>query len=93
MATKRPLALATAEGPGDRRTSLFEEWRTSLAAAADVLVGRARTMLRPEVTTTVVLALATGVDLAAGTDSEHAHRLAALLRTGLTSRSASKDQT
>ncbi|MGW5386108.1 hypothetical protein [Nocardia sp. NPDC003963] len=63
-----------------------EERHTSMTTAADVLVERARTMLRPDVTTTYVLAPATGVTLAALADSEHARRSAALLRTGSASR-------
>ncbi|MEU1981682.1 TetR/AcrR family transcriptional regulator [Nocardia sp. NPDC019395] len=92
VATKRPLALAATEGPSDRRTPLFEEWHTSITAAADVLVERARPALRPDITTTDVLALATGVALAADADGEHAHRLVGLLRTGLVSGSAGVDQ-
>ncbi|MGW1740076.1 TetR/AcrR family transcriptional regulator [Nocardia sp. NPDC001965] len=92
VATKRPLALAATEGPGDRRTPLFEEWHTSITAAADVLVERARTALRPDVTTTDVLTLATGVALAAGADGEHARRLVKLLRSGLAPGSAGADR-
>lgn len=83
VATKRPLALAATEGPSHRRTPLFDEWHTSITAAVDVLVELARAELRPDVTTTDVLTMATGVALAAGADGEYARRLVALLRTGL----------
>ncbi|MEV0106349.1 helix-turn-helix domain-containing protein [Nocardia sp. NPDC050799] len=92
VATKRPLALAASAGPGDRHTPLFAEWHTSITAAAGVLVERARTALRPDVTTTDVLTLATGLALATGADGEHAHHLVALLRSGLASRSADADR-
>jgi hypothetical protein len=78
---KRPLALAATEGPSGRRTPLFDEWHTSVTATAADLVRRARPALRPDVTATDVLALASGTALA--TDAVHARRLVALLRTGL----------
>jgi AcrR family transcriptional regulator len=86
VATKRPLALAATEGPDDRRTPLFQEWHASITATAGDLVERARPPLRPDVTATDVLALTSGVALAA--DAEYARHLVALLRTGLTSRAA-----
>ncbi|MFI5714659.1 TetR/AcrR family transcriptional regulator [Nocardia sp. NPDC051750] len=92
LATKRPLALAATEEPSNRRTPLFEEWHTSITTAADVLVDRARAALRPDITTTDVLTLATGVALAVGADADHTHRLVTLFRTGLASREAAADE-
>lgn len=84
VVTKRALALAATEGPSGRRAPLFDEWHASINAAAGELVRRAGPSLRPDVTTADVLALASGVALAA--DAEQARRLVALLRTGLTLR-------
>ncbi|GAA3534530.1 TetR/AcrR family transcriptional regulator [Amycolatopsis ultiminotia] len=81
VATKRPLALAATEGPGERRTPLFDKWHASIIASAAELVRRAQLSLRPDVTTIDVVALASGAALA--TDSTHARRLVALMRTGL----------
>ncbi|MEU4343127.1 helix-turn-helix domain-containing protein [Nocardia sp. NPDC023852] len=81
VATKRPLALAATEGPSGRRTARFEQWHASITATAGDLVQRARPALRPDVTVTDVLALASGAALVA--DAEYARRLVALLRTGL----------
>ncbi|WP_330230269.1 TetR/AcrR family transcriptional regulator [Nocardia sp. NBC_00508] len=86
VATKRPLALAATEAPSSRRAPLFERWHASIIATASDLVQRARPELRPDVTVTDVLALASGAALA--TDAEHARRLVALLRTGLAARTA-----
>jgi AcrR family transcriptional regulator len=83
VATKRPLALAATEGATGRRTRLFDEWHASITAAAAELVRRASGSLRPDLTATDLLALASGAALTA-TDAEHARRLVALLRTGLT---------
>lgn len=81
VATKRPLALAATEGADERRTALFHRWHTSITATAADLVQRAQPALRPDLTPTDVLALASGAALA--TDAAHARRLVALLRTGL----------
>jgi AcrR family transcriptional regulator len=77
VATKRPLALAAAEGPGE----LFHRWHESIISTATRLMERARPELRPGLTVLDVLALANGAALATGT--EHARRLVALLRTGV----------
>jgi AcrR family transcriptional regulator len=83
VATKRPLALAATDGPGGRRTPLFDKWHASIASTAAALVGRAQPALRPDVTHTDVLRLATGAAVTA--DAEAARRLVTLLRTGLAS--------
>jgi AcrR family transcriptional regulator len=82
VATKRPLALAATDVPDGRRTPLFDQWHASITATAADLVQRARPALRPDVTPSDVLALASGAALTA--DTTHARRLVALLRTGLT---------
>jgi AcrR family transcriptional regulator len=82
VATKRPLALAATEGSGAHRSELFDRWHGSINAAATKLLRRAQPMLRPGVAVTDVLTLASGVALVA-TDTAHARRLVALLRTGL----------
>ncbi|MEV4512398.1 helix-turn-helix domain-containing protein [Dactylosporangium sp. NPDC049525] len=84
VATKRPLALAATEEANALRTSLFSRWHAAITATADALVGRAQPHLRPDLTATDVLALASGAALA--TDATHARRLVALLRTGLARR-------
>jgi AcrR family transcriptional regulator len=81
VATKRALALAATEGVEDRRSVLFQQWHASITTTADRLVRRARVALRPDLTTTDILTLASGVALAA--DPAHARRLVAVLRTGL----------
>ncbi len=75
---------AATERPGNRRPPLFEGRHTSTVAAAGGLVECARTTLLPHTVTTDVLTPATGVALAAGTDTDNAHRLLTLLRTGST---------
>ncbi|MFF5080082.1 TetR/AcrR family transcriptional regulator [Actinoplanes sp. NPDC000266] len=81
VATKRPLALAATEGTGERRTTLFRDWHASITSIAERLVGRAQSALRPGLTATDVLTLASGAALAA--DPTQARRLVGLLRTGI----------
>jgi AcrR family transcriptional regulator len=81
VATKRPLALAATDGPGERRTPLFDEWHTSITNIAAALMRRAQPALRQDITPADVLALASGAALTA--DVETARRLVALLHTGL----------
>ena len=81
VATKRPLALAATDGPGGRRTPLFDKWHAMITDTAAALVRRARPALRPDITPADVLALASGAALT--TDAERGRRLVALLRTGL----------
>jgi AcrR family transcriptional regulator len=91
VATKRPLALAATEGPIGRRTRLFDKWHESMYSTATKLLDRALDAgaVRPELTATDLLALASGVALT-GADVAHAQRLIRLLRTGV---EATKDGT
>lgn len=82
VATKRPLALAATESTGERRTALFHEWHASITSMAGRLIQRARPALRPGLTAADVLTLASGTALT--TETAHARRLVAMLRTGLT---------
>ncbi|MFF0309448.1 TetR/AcrR family transcriptional regulator [Streptosporangium sp. NPDC004379] len=84
VSTKRALALAATEGPVGRRTELFDRWHESIRSAAAGLLDRAREAgaVRPELTVTDLLALASGAALT-GTDTAHARRLTALLRGGV----------
>jgi AcrR family transcriptional regulator len=81
VATKRPLAMAATDSSPGGRTPLFDTWHASITATAADLVRRAQPALRPDITATDVLALASGAALA--TDPSHARHLVALLRTGL----------
>lgn len=81
VAEKRSLALAATDVPDGRRTPMFSEWHDAITGTVAGLMRRARSALRPEVTPTDILALASGAALAAGT--AHARQLVALLRTGV----------
>jgi AcrR family transcriptional regulator len=91
VATKRALALAATEGPIGRRTRLFDQWHESMHSTATKLLDRARDAgtVRPELTATDLLALASGAALT-GADVAHAQRLVRLLRSGV---EADKDDT
>jgi AcrR family transcriptional regulator len=84
VATKRALALAATEGPGARRTSLFDQWHESMRSAATKLLHRAQDAgtVRPELTVTDLLAIGSGAALTAS-DVAHAQRLVGLLRSGV----------
>lgn len=84
VATKRALALAATEGPIGRRTRLFDHWHESMHSTATKLLDRARDAgaVRPELTATDLLALASGAALT-GADVAHAQRLLRLLRNGV----------
>lgn len=82
VATKRPLALAATEGVDGQRTALFRQWHASITSVAERLVQRAQPGLRPDVTVTDVLTLASGAALIA--DTSYARHLVALLRNGVT---------
>ncbi|MEV0568274.1 helix-turn-helix domain-containing protein [Dactylosporangium sp. NPDC050588] len=84
VATKRPLALAATDVPDGRRTPMFEEWHAAITTTATALVRRAQPALRPNITASDVLALASGAALT--TDAQNARRLVAVLRNGLTAR-------
>lgn len=81
VATKRPLALAATEGPSGRRGQQFQAWHASINTTAGDLMRRAQPTLRPDLTVTDVLALASGAALTA--DTAQARRLVKFLRTGL----------
>jgi AcrR family transcriptional regulator len=83
VATKRALALAATEGTDERRTTLFRDWHASITSIAERLVRHAQSALRPDLTATDVLTLASGAALTA--DPTQARRLVALLRTGIAS--------
>jgi AcrR family transcriptional regulator len=84
VATKRALALAAIEGPGARRTRMFDQWHESMRSAATKLLRRARDAgaVRPELTVTDLLAIGSGAALT-GTNVAHAQRLVGLLRSGV----------
>lgn len=81
VATKRSLALAATVDANERRTSLFHQWHASITGTVSQLMQRAQPALRPDLTAADVLTLASGSALA--TNTTHARRLVALLRTGL----------
>jgi AcrR family transcriptional regulator len=80
VATKRSLALAATEDADERRTEQFRQWHGSIISMAERLVRRAQPVLRSDLTAIDVLTLASGAALA--TDTAHARRLVALLRSG-----------
>jgi AcrR family transcriptional regulator len=84
VATKRALALAATEGPGARRTRMFDQWHESMRSTGTALLRRAQDAgaVRPELTVTDLLAIGSGAALA-GADVAHARRLAGLLRIGV----------
>lgn len=84
VATKRALALAITDGPGHRRTDLFERWHDAMRSAAGTLLARARDAgaVRPDLDVHDLLALAGALALAA-TDPTHAQRLLHHLRLGV----------
>jgi AcrR family transcriptional regulator len=84
VATKRTLALAATEGPGARRTRMFDQWHESMRSTATKLLCRAQDAgaVRPELTATDLLAIGSGAALA-GTNVAHAQRLVRLLRSGV----------
>lgn len=82
VTTKRALAMAATDGPPGRRAELSGRWHQTIIETATALVARAAPQLRPGLTAKDLLALATGVALTA-TDTANAHRLLALVRTGV----------
>lgn len=84
VATKRALALAATEGPGTRRTRMFDQWHESMRSTATKLLCRAQDVgaVRPELTVTDLLAIGSGAALT-GTNVAHAQRLVGLLRSGV----------
>jgi AcrR family transcriptional regulator len=63
VSTKRELALALPDGPGDQRGALFADWHATMGTAAERLLDRARAMgtVRSGVEAGDLLALATGI--------------------------------
>ncbi|MFG1838717.1 TetR/AcrR family transcriptional regulator [Micromonospora sp. NPDC049175] len=84
VATKRALALAATEGPGARRTGMFDKWHESMRSTATNLLRRAQDAgaVRPDLTVTDLLAIGSGAALT-GTNAAHAQRLVGLLRSGV----------
>lgn len=82
--TKRALALAATQAPGDRRSQLFDEWHAAIRRIATHLLRHAQAQGSVDSTVKVadVLALASGAALGA-TSRTQARRLVRLLRTGL----------
>lgn len=82
--TKRGLALAATQLPGDGRSRLFDEWHAAIRRIATRLLRRAQAegSVGSTVKVADVLALANGVALGA-TSRPQARRLVRLLRTGL----------
>jgi AcrR family transcriptional regulator len=83
VATKRELALALPDGPGDRRGALFADWHATMHTACERLLGRARDagVVRPEVHATDLLALVSGI-ATTGLPGDRIDVLLALIRSG-----------
>jgi AcrR family transcriptional regulator len=71
VATKRDLALAIPDGPDVDRGSRFNEWHDTMRIAAERLLTRAQEAqaVRPEVTVTNLLALASSIALTGRTSA------------------------
>jgi AcrR family transcriptional regulator len=83
VATKRALALAATAGSDERRSELFGGWHESMRSTTDGLVARAREAgaVRPSLTGTDLLALASAAALASATP-DHARQLLEIMRHG-----------
>jgi hypothetical protein len=84
VATKRALALAATAGGDDRRSELFGGWHESMTSTAGKLLARARQAgaVRPGMTVTDLLALASAAALA-GATADHARQLLEIMRHGI----------
>lgn len=84
IAEKRPLALAVTDNPDHRRARLFEDWHRSITEVAARLLRRAAAegAVRTDLAVTDLLALTSAAAIASS-GPEHARRLLALLRSGL----------
>jgi len=93
VATKRALALAATAGSDDRRSELFGGWHESMTSAAGPLLARARQdgAVRPGLTVTDLLALASAVALA-GATADHARQLLEVMRHGIASEQSTPPQ-
>jgi len=65
VATKRDLALAIPDKPGGERSQRFADWHSTMLTSAQRLLTRAQAdqAVRPELTVTDLLALASGIAL------------------------------
>jgi AcrR family transcriptional regulator len=83
VATKRALALAATASSDGRRTELFGSWHESMRLTAEGLLARAQEAgaVRPGLTVTDLLALASAAALA-GATPEHARQLLEIMRHG-----------
>lgn len=83
VATKRELALALPDGPGDQRGALFAEWHATMRTAAERLVERARTAgaVRSQVDARDLLALVSAIAMTSPPD-DRLDTLLALIRSG-----------
>jgi AcrR family transcriptional regulator len=86
VATKRALALAATVGSDGRRSELFGGWHESMMSTAGPLLARARQdgAVRPGLTVTDLLALASAAALA-GATADHARQLLEMMRHGIAS--------
>jgi AcrR family transcriptional regulator len=84
VASKRDLALAITETADGRRTALFTQWHATITDTAARLLAAAQATgaIRAQVTGRDLLALLSAVAVA-GTDTDGARRLLAILRHGL----------
>jgi AcrR family transcriptional regulator len=83
VATKRELALALPDGPGDRRGALFADWHAAMHAACERLLERARAagFIRAGVQASDLLALVSGI-ATTGLPGDRIEALLALIRSG-----------
>ena len=83
VATKRALALAATAGSDEQRSELFGSWHESMRSTAEGLLARAREAraIRPGLTVTDLLALASAAALA-GATPDHARQLLEMMRHG-----------
>jgi hypothetical protein len=93
VATKRALALAATAGSDGRRSELFGGWHESMMSTAGKLLARARQdgAVRPGLTVTDLLALASAAALA-GTTADHARHLLEIMRHGIASEQSTPPQ-
>lgn len=84
VASKRDLALAITETADGRRTTLFNQWHTTITDTAARLLAAAQASgaIRAQITGRDLLALLSAVAVA-GADTDGARRLLAILRYGL----------
>jgi AcrR family transcriptional regulator len=83
VVTKRDLALALPDAPGDKRGALFADWHATMRDAAARLLTRAQAdgTVRSDLRTDDLLALATGIALT-GLPTPRLKKLLELIRHG-----------